>query len=59
MAFPQARVSAVLLLSVSLLFGAVGLSAQSEPEDLIKYRQNLMRDQFSHRPLEIKYFFYE
>ena len=42
------RVSAVMLLSVSLLFGAVGLSAQSEPEDLIKYRQNLMRAQAGH-----------
>ena len=48
MAFPQARVSAVMLLSVSLLFSAVGLSAQSEPEDLIKYRQNLMRAQAGH-----------
>jgi cytochrome c556 len=44
----RVRVSAVRLLSVSLLFGAVGLSAQSEPEDLIKYRQNLMRAQAGH-----------
>ena len=48
MAFPQAGVSAVMLLGVSLLFGTVGLSAQSEPEDLIKYRQNLMRAQAGH-----------
>ena len=47
-AFPQARVSAVVLLSVSLAFGAVALSAQSEPEDLIKYRQNHMRAQAGH-----------
>jgi cytochrome c556 len=37
-----------MLLGMSLLFGAVGLSAQSEPEDLIKYRQNLMRAQAGH-----------
>ena len=48
MAFPQARVFAVMLLSVPLLFGAVALSAQSEPEDLIKYRQSHMRAQAGH-----------
>ena len=44
----RVRVSALMLLSASLLFGAGALSAQSEPEDLIKYRQNLMRAQAGH-----------
>ena len=44
----RTRVSAVTLLSVSLAFGTGSLSAQGEPEDLIKYRRNLMRAQAGH-----------
>lgn len=43
----RVEVSAVMLLSMLLLFGAVALSAQSD-RDLIKYRQSLMRAQAGH-----------
>ncbi len=43
----RVEVSAVMLLSMPLLFGAVVLSARPD-EGLVKYRQSLMRAQAGH-----------